>query len=83
MWFVVAVAEERNFSRAAIRCNIAQSALSRRIQKVEEILGIKLFERRTRFVRVTLAGKLFVREARRTLEQSRRTVSLVQSFAKQ
>lgn len=83
MWFVVVVAEERNFSRAAIRCNIAQPALSRRIQKVEETLGSKLFERQTRFVRVTPAGKLFVREARRTLAQSHRTVSLVQAFAKQ
>jgi DNA-binding transcriptional LysR family regulator len=83
MWFVVAVAEERNFSRAASRCNITQPALSRRVQEVEEALGAKLFERQTRWVRVTKAGKLFVREARRTLEQSRRTVSLVQAFAKQ
>lgn len=83
MWFVVAVAEERNFSRAAIRCNITQPALSRRVREVEEALGTKLFERQTRCVRVTKAGRLFVREARRTLEQSRRTVSLVQAFAKQ
>ncbi len=83
MWFVVVVAEERNFSRAAIRCNIAQPALSRRIQKVEEAIGTKLFERHTRFVRVTPSGKLFVREARRALAQSKRTVSVVQAFAKQ
>jgi DNA-binding transcriptional LysR family regulator len=83
MWFVVVVAEERNFSRAAIRCNITQPALSRRVHEVEEALGAKLFERQTRCVRVTKAGWLFVREARRTLEQSRRTVSLVQAFAKQ
>ena len=72
MWFVVAVAEERNFSRAANRCNIAQPALSRRVKEVEEALGTKLFERQTRSVSVTAAGKVFVREARRALEQSRR-----------
>ncbi len=83
MWFVVVVAEELNFSRAALRCNIAQSAFSRRIQKVEEVLGTKLFERQTRSVRITPAGRLFVREARRTLSQSHRTVSVVQAFAKQ
>ena len=82
MRFVVAVAEERNFSRAAARCNISQPALSRRVQEVEEELGTRLFERQTRRVIVTPAGRLFVREAQRTLEQSHRTVSLVEAFAK-
>lgn len=83
MWFVVVVAVELNFSRAAIRCNIAQSAFSRRIKQGEEVLGTRLFERQTRRVRITPSGKLFVREARRTLAQSHRTVSVVQAFAKQ
>ncbi len=82
MRFVVAVAEERNFTRAAMRCNISQPALSRRVSEVESALGTKLFERRTRSVRITRAGHLFVREARRTLEQSRRAVSLVRAFVK-
>lgn len=71
MQFVVAVAEERSFTRAANRCNVTQPALSRRVQEVEEALGIRLFERQTRRVTVTPAGKLFVREARRALEQKR------------
>ena len=83
MRFVVAVAEERNFTRAAMRCHISQPALSRRVSEVESVLGARLFERRTRSVVVTRAGHLFVREARRTLEQGQRTVSLVQAFAKQ
>jgi DNA-binding transcriptional LysR family regulator len=83
MRFVVAVAEERNFTRAAMRCHISQPALSRRVSEVESVLGAKLFERRTRSVSITKAGHLFVREARRTLEQSQRTASLVQAFAKQ
>lgn len=83
MRFVVAVAEERNFTRAAERCHVSQPALSRQVKDVESVLGAKLFERRTRSVSITKAGHLFVREARRTLEQGHRTVSLVQAFAKQ
>jgi len=77
MRFVVAVAEERNFTRAAMRCHISQPALSRRVSEVESVLGARLFERRTRSVSITKAGHLFIREARRTLEQGQRTVSLV------
>jgi LysR family hca operon transcriptional activator len=60
-----------------------QPALSRQIRDVEEALEIKLFERQSRCVQITEAGKLFVREAKRTLEQSYRTTSLVQAFARQ
>ncbi len=83
MRYVVAVAEERNFTRAAQRCHVTQPALSRQVAVVEATLGAKLFERRTRNVSVTKAGHLFIREARRALEQSRRAFSLVQAFAKQ
>ncbi len=82
MRFVVAVAEERNFTRAAGRCHISQPALSRKVKEVEAALGIKLFERHTRSVSITTAGRLFVREARRTLQQGQRTVSLVRAFAR-
>ncbi|HVJ05633.1 MAG TPA: LysR family transcriptional regulator [Candidatus Saccharimonadales bacterium] len=83
MQYVVAVAEERNFTRAALRCHVTQPALSRQVADVEATLGAKLFERHTRSVSITKAGHLFIREAHRTLEQSRRAVSLVQAFAKQ
>ncbi len=83
MRYVVAVAEERNFTRAALRCHVTQPALSRQVAAVEATLGSNLFERRTRSVSVTKAGHLFIREARRALEQSRRAVSLMQAFAKQ
>jgi DNA-binding transcriptional LysR family regulator len=83
MQYVVAVAEERNFTRAALRCHVTQPALSRQVADVEATLGAKLFERHTRSVSITKAGHLFIREARRALEQSRRAVSLVQAFAKQ
>jgi DNA-binding transcriptional LysR family regulator len=83
MEFVVAVAEERNFTRAATRCHVSQPALSRQVREVEEMLGTGLFERQPRRIVLTGAGRLFVREAKRGLEQSRRTVSLVRAFAKQ
>lgn len=82
MALVVAVAEEGNFSRAAARCHISQPALSRQIGSAEALLGTKLFQRQPRSAVLTPSGKLFVREARRTLEHGRRTVSLVQALAK-
>jgi DNA-binding transcriptional LysR family regulator len=83
MALVVAVAEEGNFSRAALRCHLSQSALSRQIGSAESALGTRLFQRQPRSAVLTPSGKLFVREARRTLEQGSRTVSLVQALAKQ
>ena len=83
MRLVVAVAEERNFTRAATRCHISQPALSKRVREIEAALGTRLFERHTRSVRITQAGHLFAREARRTIEQANRTVSLVRALATQ
>ncbi len=64
----VAVAEERNFTRAARRLHLVQSALSVSIRSLEHELGTQLFERTTREVRVTDAGRALLPEARRTLD---------------
>lgn len=53
------LAEELNFRRAADRLNLDQSALSRRIQKLEHALGFRLLERTTRDVALTQAGRRF------------------------
>jgi DNA-binding transcriptional LysR family regulator len=64
----VAVAEERNFTRAARRLHLVQSALSVSIRSLERELDTQLFERTTREVRLTGTGHVLLPEARRTLD---------------
>jgi DNA-binding transcriptional LysR family regulator len=65
--YFVAVAEERNFTRAARRVHVVQSGLSAAIQSFERELGVPLFVRTTRRVDLTDAGRALLPEARRTL----------------
>ena len=68
---LVAVAETANFHKAAERCNITQSALSRSVQAAEEEYGVQLFDRGTTRVTCTEAGKLAVERARKVLFEDR------------
>lgn len=61
--YFVAVAKERNFSRAAETLNIAQPPLSRQIRQLEEEIGADLFDRTTRPLRLTEAGRLLYQHA--------------------
>jgi LysR family hydrogen peroxide-inducible transcriptional activator len=65
--YIVAVAEELHFGRAAVRCHVSQSALSVQVRKVEELLGIQIFERTNRRVVVTALGARVVERARELL----------------
>lgn len=67
-------AEELNFRRAADRLGIDHSALSRRIRDLEHRLGFAVFERSTREVRLTEAGKLFLEENANILRALQRSV---------
>jgi DNA-binding transcriptional LysR family regulator len=64
----VAVAEERNFTRAAARLTLAQQALSSQVRQLETRLGAKLFERTTRRVELTDAGERLLPHARAVLD---------------
>lgn len=57
-----AVAEELSFSRAAQRLNIAQPALSRAVQELEEEMGVRLIDRTRRTIRLTPGGEVLLRE---------------------
>jgi DNA-binding transcriptional LysR family regulator len=66
--YFVAIAEERSITRAAERLWVAQPGLSTQMRRLETELGVKLFERHTRGVDLTEAGKLFLERARVALE---------------
>jgi LysR family transcriptional activator of glutamate synthase operon len=67
--YLVALADERHFTRAAEREHIAQPALSQQIRRLEEEVGVALVERTTRRVAITEAGELLVARARRILSE--------------
>src|SRR5262245_63861118 len=67
--YVVAVARTGNFSRAAEQCHVAQPSLSQQIQKLENELGERLFDRMKREARLTAHGETFLRRAVKILEE--------------
>jgi DNA-binding transcriptional LysR family regulator len=66
--YFMAVGEEQHYGRAARRLRVAQPALSRQIQNLEEEIGFKLLERLPRGVKLSPAGKLFLDDVRRILQ---------------
>ncbi len=75
--YVVAVAETNNFTRAAERCLVVQSALSHQIARLERELGARLFDRTSRRVRLTPAGAAFLPLARQCLDAAERAAAEV------
>jgi len=66
--YIVAVARERHFGRAARTCFVSQPTLSIAIKKLEEELGVQLFERQASEISVTPVGERIIAQAQRTLE---------------
>jgi len=68
--YLVAVADERHFGRAARRSFVSQPTLSAQLRKLEDYLGVKLIERQPRRIALTEAGRQVVERARRILQDS-------------
>jgi len=66
--YFMMVGEEQHYGRASRKLRVAQPALSRQIQNLEEEIGFKLFDRLPRGVKLSAAGTLFLEDARRILE---------------
>lgn len=79
---LVLLSEELNFTRAAERANLSQTAFSRSIQAVEAAMGLTIFDRGTRSVQLTAAGKRIVASARKVLSGARDLKHEIDAVAK-
>ena len=68
--YIVAVAQEKHFGRAAQRCHVSQPTLSIAIKKLEEELGVSLFDRSSSEILMTESGAAIVSQAQRVLEEA-------------
>lgn len=67
--YVVTLAREKHFGRAAERCHVSQPTLSVAVKKLEDELGVPLFERSKSSIRVTETGQRIIEQAQRVLDQ--------------
>jgi len=80
--YFVAVAEAENVLRAATqKLHVSQPAVSRQIRDLEDELDVQLFERTGKSVQLTVAGSLFLKEARAVLDRADEAARNVRDFA--
>lgn len=79
--YFVSVAETLNFTRAARKCFISQTAMTQQIRALEESIGVLLFIRDKHHVELTPAGRVFMNEAKAILSRSEEAVKLARSAA--
>jgi len=77
--YLVAVADQRHFGRAAAQCFVSQPTLSAQLKKLEDSLGVQLIERAPNNVTLTETGEQIVARARRILEATDEVVTLARS----
>ena len=75
--YTLAVADEGNFTNAAEKCFVTQPTLSMQVQKLEEELGVKLFNRNTKPISLTQIGQKIIIQAKTIVEESRRMEDIV------
>ena len=79
--YFLAVAEVQNFTKASQRLRVAQPALGRQVNDLEDELGVKLLERSPRGAMLTSAGEAFVPEARAVLQRADEAARVAKAFA--
>src|SRR2546421_7982233 len=79
--YFVAVAQQENVSRAALKLHVSQPALSRQVRDLEEELGFPLLERSAKSVRLTAAGRAFLTEARAVLQRAEEGIKTARAIA--
>lgn|ERR1700722_5622854 len=79
--YFVAVAEEENVSRAALKLHVSQPGVSRQIQDLEDEVGFQLFERSAKSLKLTGAGKVFLAEAKSVLQHADDAVKKARAIA--
>ncbi|RVU53892.1 LysR family transcriptional regulator [Anaerosphaera multitolerans] len=79
--YIVAIAETKNFSKAAKKSFVSQPALSQYVKKLEEELGVEIFLRNKSKVEITEAGEIFVEEAIKLIESYNNLLSRMEEFA--
>lgn len=77
--YLVAVARYRHFGKAAKACHVSQPALSGQIKKIENLLGVTIFERDKRSVAISDVGQAIVQQARIVIEEAEKIVGLAKA----